>query len=151
MDTTLSQQRPFGVVRHLLVAGGLCWLSGCGASPTGQVTGTVILYQKPVAGAELVFEAVDNPHEQYFGASGDDGQYRVSYRTKKGLPVGTYKVTVTRYSLPEGRPFPTGEEGAVLRSQGVGIKKSFAFETPIVAGPNTVDFVLTSGQEVKNP
>lgn len=128
----------------LLLASGLVWLAGCG-TPTGQVTGTVTWKQKPVAGAELVFEAVNKPEDQFFGLAADNGVYQVSYRTYKGLPIGRYKITVTRYSLPDGRPVPEGEKGAVLKSQDKLVKSVFTFEKDIGSGANQIDLELTAG------
>lgn len=134
----------------LLLASGLVWLSGCG-TPTGQVTGTVTWKQKPVAGAELVFEAVNKPDDQFFGLAADNGVYQVSYRTYKGLPIGRYKVTVTRYSMPDGRPVPEGEKGAVLKSQDKVVTSLFTFEKEIVSGSNQIDLELTAGAKGNAP
>lgn len=134
------------VTGSLLMIGGLCGLSGCG-SPSGEVAGTITHNQKPVAGAELMFESITNPQEQFFGASGDDGAYRVTYRGKKGMPLGRYKVTVTRYTVARGAALPTGEEGAIHKSAGTAIKTCFTFDADIAVGKNNVDFELTSGKE----
>lgn len=134
----------------LLLIGGLCVLPGCG-SPTGEVAGSITDNQKPVGGAELMFELVSNPDEQYFGASGDDGGYRVTYRGKKGMPLGRYKVIVTRYTVGKGTALPGGEEGAIRKSAGGVTKTCFTFDADIAVSKNTIDFELTSGKEVPCP
>ena len=85
-------------------------LAGCG-TPSGQVSGKVTFKDQPAAGAELKFESASNAEEQFFGIAGDDGAYALSYRTLDGLPPGRYVVTITHFTLPGGRPLPSGEEG----------------------------------------
>ncbi len=134
----------------LLVVGGAAWLSGCGV-PTGQVTGTVTWNQKPVPGAELIFESTADPKEQFFGRGDDQGKYHVGYRTLTGLPVGRYKVTITHFTLPDGKPLPGGEKGNILRNEGKAVPLVFTFEEEISQGRATLDFDLSRGKKQKNP
>lgn len=132
-----------------LVAAGLLGLAGCG-TPTGQVTGKVFWNQKPVPRAELLFEATADAQLQFFGNSDEEGKYHVSYRTFKGLPVGRYKVTITNYTLPGGKPLPEGEKGRVLIDGGKAVQTAFTFEENISQGMQTLDFELSRGQKQKN-
>lgn len=127
----------------------LC-LSGCGSS-VGKATGRITLGGKPVAGAEIVFTSAANENQEFFGLAGDDGNYQVSYRELRGLPVGHYRVTVSRYTLPNGKPLPEGEAGEVLKSDGRAAKQTYVFEKDIGAGSNTVDFELNEGKKVSKP
>lgn len=142
----LCLQTLLRVTGSLLLVGTICGLSGCG-SPTGEVAGTITYNQKPVAGAELMFESVTNPQEQFFGASGDDGGYRVTYRGKKGMPLGRYKVVVTRYTVAKGAALPAGEEGAIHKSAGSVSKTCFTLDADIVVGKNNIDLELNTGKE----
>lgn len=129
---------------------GLLFLGGCGV-PTGQVKGQVLWNQKPVARAELCFESTTDAQMQFFGSADDAGNYHVSYRTFKGLPVGQYKVTIIHYTLPGGKPLPEGEKGRVLIDDGKAIQTTFTFQENIAAGAQTIDFELAKGQKLKKP
>jgi hypothetical protein len=134
------------LVFRLALLSALSMLPGCG-SPAGQVEGTVTLNQKPVADAEFLFESTADAHEQFFGTSNIDGWFTVSYRTKKGMPVGTYRVIVTQHTLKKGT-MPTGEHAAILKGQGATVKVCHAFERTIAAGMNNLRFELSEGTKV---
>jgi hypothetical protein len=133
--------RPAACAALLLV------LTGC-AAPVGRVTGKVTWKGQPVAGAELAFHPEKDPTDHFSGLCGDDGTYRVTYRTGNGLPPGRYRVVVTRFLTSDGKPVPAGEPGEVLKTAGRAVKKSYAFEKEVAAGENPVDFELTQGKEV---
>jgi hypothetical protein len=132
-----------------LLLGMFCCV-GCG-EPVGQVTGLVTWKKQPVVGAELVFQSSSKPEETFSGNSGEGGKYQISYRTHKGLPVGAYKITITRYTAPGGKDLPAGEQGDVLKSQGKAVRQAFAFEKTITAGANAIDFELSEGKKVQLP
>lgn len=77
-----------------LLALGLCAASGCGEK-TGTVSGKVLYRGKPAAGAHVNFV----PDKGYPLAAlvGDDGAYLI-----RGLPYGSYKVTVQGAGESEG-------------------------------------------------
>ena len=122
-------------------------LTGC-ASPVGTVTGKVTVKDKPVAGAELSFEPADREDEHYFGVANNEGAYQVSYRTKRGLPLGRYRVVVSRY-LWRGKPLPPGEGSEALRHDQHAVRESYLFEKDIAAGVNPIDFELTQGKKIE--
>ncbi len=136
-----------------VVAGIVVWvilltsLAGC-SKPVGQVTGKVTLKGEPVAGADVMFQSVAEANDQFFGNSGEGGAYAVSYREYKGLPVGSYRVVVTRFTQTDGKSLPGGEQGRVLKTTGNVAKKAYQFEKEIAAGDNTLDFELTQGKVV---
>jgi hypothetical protein len=122
--------------------------AGCGR-PLGQATGTITFQGAPVAGAEIAFESTTSDDTAY-GVSLEGGAYALDYRTRTGLPAGAYKVTVTRYTLRNGKPLPGGEEGAALKGdEGRVIRRSYVFEIELAAGPNPHDFELSRGTEVR--
>lgn len=149
MWDVLRSRRAAWAGSGLLLLGLVCCV-GCG-EPVGQVTGQVTWKKQPVAGAELRFQASSNPEDIYSGLSSEDGKYQISYRTHQGLPVGAYKITITRYTQAGGKPLPAGEAGAALKSQGKAVRQVFAFDRTITAGANTLDFELSEGKKVQLP
>lgn len=134
------------VTRTWLPCAALFLLAGCGV-PVGQPTGKVTWKGQPASGADLTFQSETDPALQFFGRSGDDGGYQVSYRTYKGVPVGRYKVTVAWHFLPGGKPLPGGEAGAVLRNSGKALKQGFVFEADVPAGASTHHFELSRAKQ----
>lgn len=95
---------------------GVVVLSGCG-KPLADVSGTVKKEGQPLADADLVF-AQEGQAERVFYASVKDGKFQVDYGHDKGMPPGKYKITVTWYLAPNGKPLPEGEAGAELKTSG---------------------------------
>lgn len=125
--------------------------AGCG-QPAGQPAGKVTWKGQPVAGAELAFEPGAGPEAAAYGTSGQDGTYTLEFRKGGGLPAGPCKVTITRYTLPNGKPLPEGEEGAALRGDGEKVRRhSVVFDKEIATGPNALDFELTEGKASAEP
>jgi hypothetical protein len=122
-------------------------LAGCG-SPLGQASGKVTFNGEPVPLAEVGFEAKDDPRRQAFGTTGEAGTYTLAYPNGRGLPPGKYVVTVTRHTLPGGRPLPAGEKGlALLAEDGKTVSRPYYYEVDLQVGPNSHDFELTAGQD----
>ncbi len=120
---------------------------GCG-SPLGQASGRVTFKGEPVPLAEVGFEAQDDPRRQAFGTTGEAGTYTLAYPNGRGLPPGKYVVTVTRHTLPGGRPLPAGEKGlALLAEDGKTVSRPYYFHVDLQSGPNAHDFELTAGQD----
>lgn len=138
-----------GVVRLMLcfwAVTGLLGMTGCGPS-VGRPMGKITMMGQPVSGAELKFVASDDSTKEFFGQSSVDGNYAVSFRQYAGLPVGTYTVTVTTQTLLDGKPIPSGEQGAVLKNDPEKtVKRAYRFDATIATGGNPIDFELSKGQ-----
>jgi hypothetical protein len=127
----------------------LVLVGGC-SKPLGQATGTVTFKGTPVAGADIAFESTSSPDDTAYSVSSEGGAYTLDYRTRTGLPAGTYKVTITRYTLRNGKPLPGGEEGAAIKGdEGRVVQRSYVFEIELAAGANPRDFELTQGTEAR--
>jgi hypothetical protein len=124
--------------------------AGCGR-PVAQSTGKVTLKGAQVPGAEVAFESPSAPEDAAYGTSGNDGTYTLSYRKDNGLPPGKYRVTVTRYTLPNGKPLPPGEEGATLRGDETKVvRHAVVFDKDLAAGANGIDLELSEGRKSKD-
>jgi hypothetical protein len=97
-----------------LVALGLSSCKGDGRKPTVPVTGKVVLGDRPVANATVVFHPVggEGPDEaRPRGTTRADGTFAVTtYDGNDGAPAGEYRVTVELW-LSSGR----GDEGPTSR------------------------------------
>lgn len=85
--------------------------AGCGGSSAETpVSGTVTLDGDPLAGAAVVFRPTGGtPGNGGTGVTGPDGKYTlVGPQGQKGLPNGSYKVTVSRPLRKDGTPPPPG-------------------------------------------
>lgn len=103
--------------RRLFLIGGLLalGLSSCGdgRKPTFPVTGKVVLGDKPVANATVVFHPAggDTSEPRPRGTTRSDGTFRLTtYDGHDGAPAGEYRVTVELW-LSSGR----GDEGPTSR------------------------------------
>ncbi len=140
-----------GVAVAILVAGALVWFLMPG-DHEGHITGTVTLENKPLPGAQVVFLGEDEKNRAPIVSQTDDqGQYRLIGNKGRGIPVGKYKVVVTKQALPDGS-VPQGERLEQARSQG--LLKNFVpkiyedrsttlLSFDIQAGAQTVDLKLT--------
>lgn len=94
-------------------------VSGCGPAADTRVpsqyvklTGKVTYNDEPLAGATLQF--VPDGGGGAMGVGGfaytdQDGEYFAKYRGETtGLPPGRYRVSFSRYALPNGDPLPIG-------------------------------------------
>ena len=124
-------------------------LPGCGGA-TGTLTGKVTANSDPVAVGELVFEPIgESSQRQFYGQTDPGGMIVIDYGQLGGLPVGRYKITVTRFVLRSGTPLPVGEEGEAMKSDGRAVEQSFEFERDIVSGDNTINLELADGNHVE--
>ena len=122
-------------------------LSLTGCAPTeGVLEGTVTHHGAPVASAEVVVAAQDDPGQRYFGVTGEDGSISLTYRTRQGLSPGRYTIRVTQLTRRGGRPLPPGEEGAALEQSGAAISRTYVFERDVAAGVNRFDLKLEDGR-----
>jgi hypothetical protein len=118
---------------------------GCGSSDA-VVQGKVTRQGQPVASAEVAFEKKDDPNQQFFGVTGEDGSLFVTYRDREGLPPGSYTIRITSTTQRDGQPLPGGEEGAVLRQSGNIVTRVYRFEKDVAAGDNQLDLKLEDAQ-----
>jgi hypothetical protein len=130
-----------------LLLAALTAAAGCRGS-SAQATGKVTLNGQPVPDAEVVFRTDARPDAAVFGKSGADGSYYLNYPTPDALPAGKYKVTVTRYSLKNGKPLPPGEEGEALRADEEKVlRHDYVFDKEVVAGQNRIDLELKEARK----
>jgi len=111
------------LIRWVAVCGNVLFvfsLSGCGSDvkpppdvgATVQVTGVVELDGKPVPGVIVAFRPFTT--QQYNGAAGvtdASGKYELKTdigegKTKPGVPLGWYHVTVSKFVKPDGTSPP---------------------------------------------
>jgi len=83
----------------------------------------------PVSGAMVVLTSSDNKSSAN-GETGADGVAAVTPGPNKGVPPGTYKVTVTKISAPTGGPAAPGSPEA-MKMMTSGGRKS---ELPLIYG-----------------
>lgn len=123
--------------------------AGCGA-PLGQATGKVTWKGTPAARADVVFTPEADPDAAVFGVSGPDGTYHLDYARKRGVLAGKCKVTITWFTLRDGKPLPDGEAGAALRGDDEKVLRHvYEFDKAVAAGPNPIDFELAEGRSSK--
>ena len=126
----------------------LAWFFLMGDSSTGTVEGKIILDNEPLADAEIAF--VNEKLGVFQSKTDPNGKYQL-YGNKGRVPVGKYKVTISKLVMLDGRA-PEGEEGAAARTEGK-LKNLLPphFSEPekttqsaeVKAGENTVDFSVT--------
>lgn len=113
-------------------------LSGCGGS-LADVAGTVKKDGKPLPDADLVFAPTGDKQRSFYALSVEGGEFQVDYGDTDGMPPGTYKITVTWYTLPNGQPLPAGEAGTDLKSSGKAREHSKQLTRDISSGKNTLE------------
>ncbi len=90
-------------------------LSGCGSGDEGPVLepiqGIVTLKNKALANADVSFRPKgDTPGIGGQARTDAEGKFTVVYgRGGEGLPVGTYKVSVSRRLMPDNSPVPADD------------------------------------------
>src|SRR6266540_1225202 len=116
---------------HVLAGIMLVFLAGCGSA--GTPSGKITLNGQPVAGAEIVIQPDANPDAPVVGLSGPDGEYRLDFAGKSGVPTGKCRVAITHYTLRNGKPLPGGEEGAALKNDELKVLRTvYSFDKEIV-------------------
>ncbi|HVK10942.1 MAG TPA: hypothetical protein VM597_19385 [Gemmataceae bacterium] len=135
---------PVRVRGSFLVA--LLAVAGCSGS-VGQPTGRVTLRGVAVSGAELTFLPAADPDVVATGVTDREGNYRLDYGGKRGVAAGKATVRVVFWTLPNGKPLPSGEEGAALKADETkALRTSYLFETDVAVGDGTLDFELSEGK-----
>jgi DNA-directed RNA polymerase subunit RPC12/RpoP len=125
-------------------------------SSAGQVTGVVTLDGEPLVGAEVIFRGEKEKLGPFKGTTIAGGQYKLIGNTAAGIPLGSYKVTVTHLA-PKGKGVvmpTTPVEIAKLKAEGKLINTippmySDEQKTPLVytvkSGSNPLDLPLKKG------
>src|SRR5437588_8469360 len=93
--------------------------------PTQPVRGTVLLGGAPVAGAKVVFHAIDNATKKKSytadALTEADGAFTLStYQANDGAPVGDYAVTVAAQEPPASAPAKPGPNRLPAKHAAVG-------------------------------
>lgn len=112
-------------------------VTGCGGG-LNEVTGTVTLDGRPVAGLEVRFEPKDpSIGTTAIGYTQADGTYKLHYPgDKTGAPAGDYTVSITGGDEPpEG-----GKPVRVARKY----NSDSELTATVKSGQNTIDFAVTS-------
>ena len=118
------------------------------------VTGTVTLDGSAASGVTVTFMPTGSTLGGIcYGVTDASGKYELMVdEDNKGAAVGEYKVTCTKWVLPDGSPF-VGEEGGMSPMEAEAkeaMPQKYADETTtelkgtVPAGGGTIDFALTS-------
>jgi hypothetical protein len=101
-----------------MVAGGLLMLvAGCNDGPAlYPVTGSVSLDGKPVDGASVTFISSDG--QPVFATTDSSGNYAMLTNGKPGVPVGEYKVTVSKVASSPAISMNTPEDMKKMQAAG---------------------------------
>ena len=89
---------------------------GCGKDPNlpelHAVTGTVTMDGKPVDDAVVIFYPTGNTRgTRAHGRTDAQGRYSMtSSKLGEGTPVGSYSVTISHLTMPDGSPLPNNED-----------------------------------------
>lgn len=124
-------------------------LSGCGFSePIARLDCHVSLEGRPLEDAEVRFEQTGGKRVTIQAVSRADGSCYIDLGARKGIPAGDYKITVTRYELPDGRPLPAGEEGQMAKADGKARPTKCEFQKSLSQGRNTLRLKLEEGTPI---
>jgi hypothetical protein len=128
---------------RLLAAGLLCglvFLVGCGSGNWGTVSGTVTQDQTPLEDGIITFHPVDGTGSSGYGQI-IKGAYEISTGAKTGLPVGSYKVTVSASTIPkEG----TSETAKLLTPKKYSQPHTTDLKAEVKSGSNQIPFAMSS-------
>jgi hypothetical protein len=116
--------------------------------PLGQVSGKVTLDGKPIEGAFLQFEPVDNGLPTAFGRTDKEGRYELWYsRGNRGASLGAALVRIRAFQ--DSNP-DTGEKA---RPEVIPAKYNVRtdLKVDVTRGSQTHDFELKSGGEIIQP
>jgi len=142
-----------GVVLLLALSWFICGFFG---AREARVTGTVVMDEKPVAGAHVVLLGQDegNNRAPFLTTTNDDGRFEVIGTTGKGIPRGKYKVAVSKMVAANGSTPAKGEDGALAGQSEPPVNTlpqvyESAETTPLVfqigGGSNTIKVELKKG------
>jgi hypothetical protein len=132
--------------------------AGCGGRDPNlpklvPVDGTVTLDREPLSGTMVTLVPTGNTRGR--GATGyTDEQGRYELRApdgRAGVPVGEYRVMITKLVMPDGSDFPVNSEMAPMDSPARQVlparysdDRQTVLRATIPDGGDTIDFPLTS-------
>jgi hypothetical protein len=103
----IQQQRRGIVVLWSSLALALA-VTGCGSTPTGNVSGKVMFEGKPLAGGYVAYVGSGTPPKTVSSVIDEQGRYSIT-----NAPVGPVQITIQGPSGtaigPDGRPITTGD------------------------------------------
>lgn len=151
--------RLFPVFRSARLAGAMCLLAagGCGGNPAvypplAEVSGVVTLDGKPIEAALVTFKPEEGRNAG--GETDAEGRYTLTYvGTTRGASLGSHRVSMVKRILDPHYVQPRSEKVAgmppmpeyidVIPKRFTGPNSELTVD--VAAGPNTIDFALTSG------
>ena len=157
-DDAPSSKTPWllAILGVLVVLGCCIWVFFLRSTDDGgTVNGVVTLDGAVVAGAMVTFVLDDPKKESTFpGPTNDQGEYRLIGNTGPRVPVGKYKVAVSKWVLRDGT-VPTGEK--FEKAKEAGLLKNLLpeiyadhttspLEFEVRSGSNKIDLPLTKKQ-----
>lgn len=105
---------------------GVALIIGCGGGSSGPqfslvpVTGIVTANGQPVANAVVSFAPYEGDIvRSAYGVTDDSGKYALQYEGRDGCPPGKYRVTVSKFAMPDGSPFPRGMPPEEQTAEGI--------------------------------
>lgn len=157
--------RLFGIGVVLVCALLVLGVSGCGGGRSSDqpalvpVSGTVTLDGSPAAGVGVMFfptgQTRGNP---CYGNTDESGRYELlaGGPDQKGAPVGEYKVTCSKYVMPDGTPFTSdGSQSPEMAGAKEALPPKYSqqdtteLKATVPEGGGTINFDLTSGKAKK--
>ncbi|MFN3191729.1 MAG: hypothetical protein ACE361_14555 [Aureliella sp.] len=109
------------MIRFIALLLPLALVVGCGGDsnpPTEPVTGTVTLDGQPFEGAVITFKPDDSSNRSAVATSQADGTYALTtFASGDGAQIGTYKIMVFKYDLPDGgqNPYEQGQDAGEIK------------------------------------
>lgn len=99
------------ITELFVVAAALMFLAGCSGDQVKlePVTGTLLVDGEKVSNVLVVFSPATGEGMGSFGVTDASGKYELIYRDeRKGVPAGTFKITYSKLTMPDGSPIPDG-------------------------------------------
>lgn len=126
-------------------------ISGCGSDgpELTEVTGTVTLDGKPVAGATISFLPSGETGSPSYGKTDPQGKYELGYSfNAMGARLGSYNVEIATSKLSKEEIEEIKASGEEVPETSIAIpdkyKAANALTAEVKSGPNVIDFALTS-------
>lgn len=124
---------------------------GCGGpANVAEVTGTVTLDGRPLAGATVTFVPVDSSGVLSRGITDSEGKYKLVYDANyTGAAIGDYQVSISTFR--GGFPDDDPPRPKVLEQLPTKYNFSTELKTTVVGGVNQIDFPLDSKGKIIQP
>jgi hypothetical protein len=142
MSISISQR---GLMNATLAVGLLAAAGGCGGSYNASVRGTATLNQTPLQSGTVNFTP-QQPGPSGYGLIESNGSYAIMTGRAKGLPAGTYVVTVVSNepSVPVANPSAPPTPGKPITPAWYRDTASSPLKYTVEPGRNKIDLELTS-------